>query len=172
MATAPLATPRVTPTAGAPFVRVSGEVYRAVNPQFLAEALDGSRAAGRYSRPEQPTLYTSSSPEGEASAMVAHSGGGAPQRTLVRLQVDAARIFDLRDPAACQLLGIDLADATAAWQDVAAAGGTPRSWLVADRLRASGAFGLIDPSRTAPGLWHLVLFDWNRPGRPAVWVLP
>jgi len=44
--------------------RVSGLFHRAVNPAFQADALDGSRVAGRYSGPSQRTLYLSSSPEG------------------------------------------------------------------------------------------------------------
>jgi hypothetical protein len=27
---------------------------------------------------------------------------------------------------------------------------------------------LIDPSRKAPGLWHLVLFSWNQDNAPQV----
>lgn len=58
------------------------------------------------------------------------------------------------------------ADARAPWQEFAASGGTPSSWLVRDQLVAADANGLIDPSRQRPGLWHLVLFRWNTPGTP------
>jgi RES domain-containing protein len=163
--------PIVAPEPGTSFVRVEGVFYRAVDRRYLAQALQGSPAAGRYSRPEQPTLYASASPEGVAAAMIAHTRGEAPERVLVRLAVEASPILDLRDAKACQALGIDLADATAAWQEIAAAGGTPRSWSVSDRLRRAGAHGLIDPSRTAPGLWHLVLFAWNQDGGPKVRLL-
>ncbi len=105
---------------------------------------------------------------GVAAAMQAHSGPDTPERALAVLQVEAADILDLRNEAACHALGVDLADALAPWQEVVKAGGEPRSWQVADHLRALGANGLIDPSRTAPGLWHLVLFEWNLPGRPVV----
>ena len=64
--------------------------------------------------------------------------------------------------------GIHLADAVAPWQEVVAAGETPRSWIVRDRLVGLGANGLIDPSRKSPGLWHLVLFRWNDAGAPTV----
>ena len=46
--------------------------------------------------------------------------------------------------------------------------GTPRSWHVRAQLEAMGAQGLIDPSRKAPGLWHLVLFAWNQNGTAKV----
>ena len=130
-----------------------------MKPRLLA----GSVRAGRYSRPDQKTLYLSATPEGVAAAMVAHDDGTA-ERVIVPLDVTATGIFDLRDDAACQKAGIDRADALAPWQDVVRQGGEPSSWRVADALRSLGANGLIDPSRTAPGLWHLVLFRWNVPG--------
>ena len=48
------------------------------------------------------------------------------------------------------------------------AGEEPSSWAVRESLEAAGAHGLIDPSRTAPGLWHLTLFRWNDDGGPRV----
>ena len=47
-------------------------------------------------------------------------------------------------------------------------GEEPPSWTVSDRARAIGAAGLIDPSRRAPGAWHLVLFRWNEAGAATV----
>lgn len=147
-------------------IRLRGTFHRAVDPRFREHALAGSRAAGRYSRPDQPTLYLSSSEEGVAAAMIAHQDLDAPPRQTVQVQVDAEGIVDLRDERALAALGVDLADAVAPWQQTVAAGGTPPSWAVRDRLEAAGANGLIDPSRKSPGLWHLVLFRWNEPGAP------
>ncbi|WP_145951264.1 hypothetical protein [Micrococcus luteus] len=65
-------------------------------------------------------------------------------------------------------LGVDLADAMALWRPAVEAGEEPSSWAVHRRLEAAGAHGLIDPSRTAPGLWHLTLFRWNDDGGPRV----
>ena len=48
------------------------------------------------------------------------------------------------------------------------AGEVPSSWAVRRRLEEAGAHGLIEPSRTAPGLWHLTLFCWNEDGAPRV----
>lgn len=125
-------------------------------------AIDGSRLPGRYSAAGQPTLYLSSSPAGVAAAMVAHSGARA-NLALLAFNVQAESVFDLRDPVALRAAGVDLQDAVASWQDVVATGGRPRSWDVRRRLEDVGAEGLIDPSRTRPGLWHLVLFQWNTP---------
>lgn len=150
----------------APAVR--GTFYRAIDPAFQEYAIAGSRSAGRYSRADQPTLYLSSSVEGVEAAMIAHRDARASALQIVEIDVEADRIVDLRDAAALEELGIMPADATAPWQEIAASGGTPSSWVVRERLIQAGAHGLIDPSRKRPGLWHLVLFRWNEAGAPAV----
>ena len=148
-----------------------GTFYRAIDPRFHEYAIAGSRAAGRYSRPDEPTLYLSASVDGVEAAMIAHASGRASTLQIVSIEVEASAIFDLRDSAAAARLGIDIADAVAPWQEVAASGGVPRSWKVRDQLVAAGANGLIDPSRKRPELWHLVLFRWNEPGAPLVRVV-
>lgn len=147
--------------------RVTGLFHRAVDSTHRAAALSGSRLPGRYSAAGQPTLYLSSSPEGVAAAMVAH-GGARGDLIVMDFSVRAEGIVDLRDPDALLAAGVDLQDAIAPWQDIAAGGGVPRSWKVRRRLQGLGAQGLIDPSRTRPGLWHLVLFQWNTEGTARV----
>ncbi|MBM7477075.1 RES domain-containing protein [Curtobacterium herbarum] len=100
--------------------------------------------------------------------MIAHKAARSAALEIIEVDVNAFGIVDLRDAAAVHAAGIDLADAVAPWQEIAARGGTPSSWMVRDRLIELGANGLIDPSRTSPGLWHLVLFRWNEPGAPSV----
>lgn len=151
-----------------PFAPVRGTFHRAVDPLHREHAIAGSRSAGRYSRPDEPTLYLSASVDGVEAAMVAHRDARSSSLEILELEVEATRIVDLRDASALATLGIDLEDAVAPWQDVVAAGGTPRSWTVRDRLVEAGADGLVDPSRTRPGLWHLVLFRWNEPEAPTV----
>ena len=142
--------------------------YRAIDPQFAESAIVGSRLAGRYSRPGEPTLYLSSTIEGVEAAMIAHSDSRVASLQIVNIDVEADNIFDLRDGDALAKAGVDIADAVASWQDVVKAGGTPRSWKVRDRLLKLGANGLIDPSRKRLGLWHLVLFRWNDADGPHV----
>ena len=149
-------------------VSLAGVFYRAVESQHRAFALTGSRNAGRYSSPEQPTLYLSVSPEGIEAAMIAHERPDTPPREVLAFEVQADRIFDLRDEHRCSAVGINPAEAAAPWQDIVAKGGEPPSWRVAERLRSLGANGLIDPSRKAPGLWHLVLFCWNQQNGPSL----
>lgn len=139
---------------------VSGVFYRALDPAHRAQALAGSRLAGRYSRADQPTLHLSSSPQGVTAAMATH-GGARGDLDMMTFDVHAHDIVDLRESAALSAAGVDLADALAPWQNLVAAGAAPRSWGFRQRLEDLGAHGLIDPSRTRPGLWHLVLFTWN-----------
>ncbi|WP_082491216.1 RES family NAD+ phosphorylase [Duganella sp. Leaf126] len=150
------------------FTEVDGIFFRAIDPDYRAHALSGSRNAGRYSRSTQATLYLSSSREGVDAAMQAHKGDRSPTLEIVSVHVVAKRIVDLRNSSALAEIGLSIADAIAPWQELAARGAAPRSWEVRDRLVACGANGLIDPSRKAPGLWHLVLFSWNLDGAPQV----
>lgn len=147
---------------------IRGIFYRAIDPEHRDFAIAGSRSAGRYSRPHEPTLYLSSSTAGVEAAMLAHKDARATELEIVEIEVEASGILDLRDARAREAAGVDLADAVAPWQEIAAADGTPRSWTVRDRLLGIGANGVIDPSRKSPGLWHLVLFRWNEAGAPTV----
>jgi RES domain-containing protein len=150
---------------------IHGTFYRAIDPRFRANAITGSRSAGRYSRPSQPTLYLSSSIDGVEAAMIAHKDDRPAALEVLRLKVEASCIVDLRDTASLAAMGIDPADAAGPWQEEARTGGTPQSWTVRDRLVEAGANGLIDPSRKRPGLWHLVLFRWNSGDAPIVQLL-
>ncbi|MBG6191681.1 RES domain-containing protein [Arthrobacter sp. CAN_A212] len=147
---------------------VKGLFYRAVDPAHRGTALTGSRSAGRYSPPDVPTLYLSSSPEGVAAAMIAHTDNRTPGLEVLRFEVEAHQIVDLRDHEALKSVGVSPADAAADWQGAVAAGDTPPSWRVREALQSLGAKGLIDPSRKRPGLWHLTLFNWNTDGAPTV----
>lgn len=147
---------------------VRGTFHRAVDPAHHSAALAGSRSAGRYSPLGVPTLYLSASRDGVAAAMIAHTGARSPTLDVLSFEVVADRIVDLRAHEALRSIGIDPADAAADWQEIVAAGGSPPSWRVRDTLEQRGASGLIDPSRTRPGLWHLVLFRWNRADAPTV----
>lgn len=139
---------------------VSGTFYRAVSAQYIQAAVSGSRAPGRWSRGDQPTLYLSASPEGVEAAMIAHRSARADQLTMVRVGVNAAGILDLRNPEAREAAGVRMEDATAPWQHLVAQKQPPPSWGVRRQIESVGACGLIDPSRKRPGLWHLVLFEW------------
>lgn len=153
------------------FAHVEGVFYRAVEPSYTRYALAGSRVPGRYSAAGQPTLYLSSSIEGVDAAMIAHVDERSAELDTIEFEVSADRIFDMRDPEARRVADIELADAVAPWKEIVSLGGRPPSWDVRQRVENLGAFGLIDPSRKAPGLWHLVLFAWNTANAPCVRVI-
>lgn len=99
--------------------------------------------------------------------MIAHASE-RELRLIVAFDVKAADVFDLRAPHALEEVQRAAGDPLADWQGVAAQGGEPTSWRARDWIEGIGAKGLIDPSRKAPGLWHLVLFSWNVAGSPSV----
>lgn len=90
--------------------------------------------------------------------MKAHAGNRSANLVMIKVRVVADKILDLRNTDAVSAAGIDLNDAMASWQEIAENGGVPGSWHVRNCLESHGVKGLIDPSRKAPGLWHLVLF--------------
>lgn len=150
---------------------INGVFYRAIDPAYRSFSLSGSRAPGRYSNINQPTLYLSSSPEGVEAAMKSHSGSRSTDLEIVKVRVIAGKIFDLRNAEALLAADIDINDATAPWQEIVRDGDVPKSWKVRNRLEALGINGLIDPSRKAPGLWHLVLFSWNQDSSSHAYIL-
>ena len=140
---------------------ISGSFFRTVDPRYKDGALSGSRAPGRYSRGNQKTLYLSASRAGTEAAMIAHQNCETRPQCTLRFHVQAENIFDLRDEQALHDVRVAAGDPFVNWQEVVAKGQEPLSWRVRDWVEAQGAMGLIDPSRRAPGLWHLVLFQWR-----------
>ena len=153
------------------FIGVKDTFYRAVDPAYRQHVIDGSRFAGRYSSADQPTLYLSASIEGVKVAIGAHKKNRVEKQEVVKVLVEGTRILDLRDEAARLAAQIEINDATHPWQPLVAKGDRPPSWSVRDRVIELGGKGLIDPSRQQPGLWHLVLFEWNQEDAPCVEVI-
>ena len=114
------ASPVVEPSAG-PFSTVRGIFYRAVDPEYREFALSGSRTAGRFSPPETPALYLSSSREGVAAAMIAHTDNRARALEVLAFEVVASNVVDLRDHERLAVLGINTDGAPAPWQEDVAA---------------------------------------------------
>lgn len=131
------------------------------------------RAPGRFHRAGERALYLSPSPDAAAVAVGEHIRPGDGPRKIVAVELKDARLLDVLDEKACAALGVSYADAASPWSRVLEAGKTPPSWGFADRLRARGVTGLIDPSRRAPGvgLWRITLFNWNGATGPRVSLL-
>jgi RES domain-containing protein len=147
---------------------VAGRFWRAVPEDRVAQVLDppGPESAGRYHRPGEPALYITREADWATIALGRYMAVDGIPRLAIPLELDSAKLLDQRDAGACAALGFDPARSQARWQDVLAAGGEPPSWHASDVARASGADGLVDPSRGIDGGWHVVLFHWNTPGAP------
>ncbi|MTH95441.1 RES domain-containing protein [Roseibium sp. RKSG952] len=125
---------------------------------------DPHRPPSRFNRPRQDALYLSPDETSARVAIGQYVTEANQERVLLTFEVRTANLLDLRHPEAIGLYE----DARQSWIPVLEAGGEPPSWRAADRIRAMGFDGLIDPSRRRPGLWHVTLFRWNRPGAPTV----
>lgn len=148
-------------------MRFAGRCYRAHDPAWSFSPLSGAGAAitgGRFNRKGEPALYL--------SLDVMTSFGECTQGFTKRLQpltmceygVDCEGVADLRDDAARAAHGVSRDELGCAWLSFQLAGKDAPSWLVADRLRASGAAGMLVPS-FVPGATdanvNLVLWRWG-----------
>jgi hypothetical protein len=77
-----------------------GTFPRAINAVHREYALSGSRSAGRYSRPHEPTLHLNSSVDRVIAVMIAHTAARSYAPEIIELDVEAFEIFDPYDPAA------------------------------------------------------------------------
>ena len=152
---------------------VQGRFFRTIVAERQGVLLAKQRPGdvGRFHGPDQHALYMS--PTAEWARLVAgwYAGQDGLARLLFELNLNEARVLDLGDVEACRHHGVDAAAANLSWRSALAAGETPPSWSVADRVRALGVDGLIDRSRLFPGAWHVTLFEWNEPRRPQVHVI-
>jgi len=148
---------------------LGGTFYRI---KFLHEAgdiLGPARAPeGRSHYGGQPALYLSKTPEGTVIAVRRYMRVDDPPRGIFPLRIEAARVVDLRDPAATAHFGIDVTHRAAEWQPIRATGAPSPTWAISDRVRALGLDGMLYASRSAPDRTHLTLFRWNTPGAPRV----
>ena len=122
------------------------------------------RPPARFNRPGQDALYLSPDVDSAKVAIGQDVRAGDAPRAVLTFEVQNCSLYDLRSPEAANLYET----ASQPWRRLVAAGGEPPSWLAADRLRADGHIGLIDPSRRRPGLWHITLFRWNAPNAPRI----
>lgn len=148
-------------------MRLTGLLYRAHDPgwAFAPTSGEGARLyGGRFNPKGTRALYLSRAIE---TAWLEAQQGFAfkPQpKTLCAYEVDCDDIVDLTDAAMRAAHGVEVSDLACAWEDIAARGGTPPSWTVAERLRAAGMAGAIVPS-FAPGVaadaTNVVLWRWS-----------
>lgn len=116
---------------------------------------------GRSHYDGQRTMYLSETPEGCQIATRIYSQPDDPPRGIFPLTLTSANVADLRDPKACDALGIDTTHIQAHWQEIRAKGLPSPTWEISDRVRTLGLDGLLYASRSKPSLTHLTLFRWN-----------
>lgn len=149
---------------------ISGELVKiafADQVDILLQHDSPNRPAARFNRKGQNALYLSVDEQSARVAMKKYAADSDAPRVLIRYNIDSCELVDLRHPDADSLRQRASLD----WKATLQNGGEPDSWLVADELRERGEIGLIDPSRKNPGLWHVTLLQWNKPGAPTVTVI-
>jgi len=146
---------------------LSGTFYRLKETARAGEILAPAHSPeGRFHHDRQKAIYLSETREGYRVAMSYYARPGDAPQTMFALHLSAARILDLRDARQCTRFAIDPANSNIRWQKERAAGQIASTWAISDAARAAGADGMLNPSRSRPGLTHLVLFRWNQPGAP------
>jgi RES domain-containing protein len=97
-----------------------------------------------------PALYTAR--RMETGWLEAQQGFAfkAQPLTICAYEVDCTGIADCSKEDGRRALGITMIDLACAWEDLAARGVTPPSWLLASRMMSEGYADLITPS-FAPG---------------------
>lgn len=151
-----------------PTIAFTDTVYRAHHPRWAYDPTSGegaSRHGGRFNRPGTPALYTSLRPE--TAWLEAQQGFAfkAQPMTICGYDVDCADIVDLTSSNDLKTLGVASSDLACPWEDMADRGEAPPTWILADRLIAGGAAGVIVPSyahRAGPDDCNLVFWTWGR----------
>jgi RES domain-containing protein len=150
-----------------PATLFAGLVYRAHNPRWAYVPTSGEGAArhgGRFNPRGVHALYTAL--DLRTAWLEAQQGFAfkAQPMTLVAYRVECERIADLTDAGALAEAGIAPEDLACPWEDLAARGLTPPTWVLATALIASGYEGILIPS-FAPGTLgsgrNLVLWRWG-----------
>lgn len=134
-------------------MRLIRPVYRAHHPRWSFDPHSGAGAArfgGRFNPVGVDALYTSL--RLETAWLEAQQGFPfkAQPMTLCAYEVDCADVVDLTDPATLAELGIAADHLACPWEDMAARGVKPPSWLLAERLIEAGHAGALVRS-FAPG---------------------
>ena len=148
-------------------MRYTGVAYRAHNPRWSWAPTSGEGArlhGGRFNLKGVAALYLSL--DTSTAILEATQGFGSrfPPLTLVTYEVDCADLVDLTAAGALRRHRASRADLACAWLTLAAAGREVPSWRLAERLRRSGAAGIIVPSfalGASADAKNLVLWRWG-----------
>lgn len=157
-------------------MRFTGTAYRGHDPQWSFLPLSGDGAAlrgGRFNPQGTPALYLGLT----VMTAVKEASQGLPAKinplVLCAYEIDSEDILDLCAEATRTAAATTAAELACAWMSDLHSGRTPATWILARRLIAEGAAGVITPSY-APGATvddaNLVLWRWTdrRPHRCVV----
>jgi RES domain-containing protein len=146
-------------------MRYRGPLYRALNPVFAREPLSGRGAelyGGRFNAKGTPALYTSLSVM--TALREANQAGSFQPTTLVSYDAEIDDVFDTRDDAGLEAMGVSAADlADNSWRDQMKKG-IARTQAFARTLIAAGHNGLLVrsfASGTTERDLNLVLWKWG-----------
>jgi RES domain-containing protein len=156
-------------------VRYEGKLYRALNPVFAREPLSGRGAAlhgGRFNPRGLPALYCSLA---VTTAIKEANQAGALQPTmLVSYEAEIEKVFDSRDEAALEALGMTAAGlADPGWRDRMRGQGKAPTQVLAEALVEQGFQALLVRSFARGALdddLNLVFWRWGE-GAPSRLVL-
>lgn len=148
-------------------MRLTGTVCRAHNPRWAFAPTSGEGAArhgGRFNPVGVPALYTSRRMETAWREAQQGFAFKAQPLTICTYEVDCADVADLTDPATCAALDVSPGDLACPWEDLAARGLTPPSWVLTRRLISAGTAAIVVPS-FAPGAIvvdrNVVFWRWS-----------
>lgn len=149
-------------------MRCVGTAYRAHDPRWSWSPVSGEGArihGGRFNPQGVPALYLAL----DFNTAVIGANQGFPFRsmspiTLVSYAVDCDDVADLTNTKVLRRLRVTAADLACAWKLLSEGKKPVPSWLLVERLRSSGASGVIVPSFSpgaAADAKNLVLWKWS-----------
>ncbi len=148
-------------------MRLQGVVYRGHNPRWSFLPLSGEGAArygGRFNSVGMPALYTSWRMETAWREAQQGFAFKAQPLTICAYDTDCENVADLTDPVVAASLAVAPAALGCPWEDLAARGITPPSWILAETLKRSGIAAIVVPS-FAPGATtddrNVVFWHWS-----------
>jgi RES domain-containing protein len=148
-------------------LKFQGVVYRAHNPKWAYSPTSGEGArikGGRFNPKGVAALYTSLSVATCGLEMGHGFEALFSALTICSYEADVEDVIDLTTPKGRREAKTTLEDLGCAWIADIHAGIRPASWTIAERIRASGASGILVPS-FANGARrsdkNLVLWKWS-----------
>lgn len=148
---------------------IAGPLHRILFHDRLPQACAPVAAPeGRFHHSGQKALYAGLSAQAAAISITRYVAPSDPPRSRVELHLSGGIFFDATRSANLLELGFDSEDPMRRWDLDRAADRQPRTWALAEALRAVGFDGMVYPCRLDPSLTNIVVFQWNTEGGPTL----